>query len=304
MKIAFYGRKIDASDFEKLSLLISKLHTGGEVRFYWYRPFYDSLNGGVGDIPAEGFFTSHADLPRDTDLFLALGGDGTFLESLTLVRDRKIPVAGINFGRLGFLTTAYVEEGDACREKCNLWIDRLLRGDYEIEKRSPLHLECRSGILPEDFYPYALNEITIQRISPVMMEIEIAIDGNALPRYWADGILIGSATGSTAYSLSIGGPIVTPDSRVLIIAPVAPHNLNIRPLIIPDSSRIEILFRSRQRTGRLTADNRSFDLPQGERITISKAAFDLDCVSVNNNFIEALHQKLLWGEDRRNTPRS
>jgi len=133
-----------------------------------------------------------------------------------------------------------------------------------------------------------------------MLEITVYIDGKPLPNYMADGILIGSATGSTAYSLSIGGPIVTPDSKVLIIAPIAPHNLNVRPIIVPETSKIELSYVTRGEDALLTADNRSAILPQKTRIMISKADFSLNSISVNNSFIEALSQKLLWGVDKRN----
>ncbi|MEG2849308.1 MAG: NAD(+)/NADH kinase, partial [Bacteroidales bacterium] len=242
-------------------------------------------------LPKGACFSSHKDLPANVELFLSLGGDGTFLESLTLLRNRNIPIAGINFGRLGFLTTACVEEN-------NSWIDKLLTSDYVIEERTVLNL--KTEVLPLNFYPYALNEITIQRSSPVMLELEISIDGNLLPKYWADGILIASATGSTAYSLSIGGPVVTPDSRVLIIAPIAPHNLNVRPLIVPETSNIEMSCICRQNNALLTVDNRSFSINNGEKVYISKGNFSLKSVSINNNFIAALNQKLLWGEDKRN----
>ena len=154
--------------------------------------------------------------------------------------------------------------------------------------------------MPDDFYKCALNEITLQRRSPIMLEISISVDGRPLPVYIADGILIGSATGSTAYSLSIGGPIVTPDSKVLIIAPIAPHNLNVRPIIVPETSKIEISYNTRGDDALLTADNRFFVFPKHGKLTISKSGYPLKSISINNSFIEALNQKLLWGEDKRN----
>lgn len=292
MKLALFGRKMEDSNLKKAALLIGRLSEKEEVELCYCRSFYNLLKGSVKSLPAGSFFTASEDLPADVELFLSLGGDGTFLESLTLVRNRNIPIAGINFGRLGFLTTARVDGGD------HGWIDKLLGSDYIIEERTVLSLKTKG--LPEAFYPYALNEITIQRSSPVMLEIEISIDGNYLPKYWADGILIASATGSTAYSLSIGGPVVTPDSRVLIIAPIAPHNLNVRPLIVPETSVIEVSYASRHSQALVTVDNRSFTIRQGEKVTISKGGFTLKSISVNNNFIAALNQKLLWGEDKRN----
>ncbi len=294
MKLALFGRKTDISNLEKLNNLINRLRSHENVELCFYAPFYEALaENGMAQCKSP-LFTSHEDLPDDTDLFLSLGGDGTFLESLTFIRGRAIPVAGINAGRLGFLTTAQID-GD------NSWIDKLLGGNYNTDCRSVLSFESDiRDVIPADFYKCALNEITLQRRSPVMLEISVSVDGRPLPVYIADGILIGSATGSTAYSLSIGGPIVTPDSKVLIIAPIAPHNLNVRPIIVPETSVIEISYNTRGDDALLTADNRFFVYPKGGRITISKSSSPLQSISINNSFIEALNQKLLWGEDKRN----
>lgn len=294
MKLALFGRKTDISNLKKLNHLINVLKESTGVELCFYAPFYEALKENGLVVENASLFNSHQDLPLDINLFLSLGGDGTFLESLTFIRDRQIPVAGINAGRLGFLTTAQID-GD------NSWIDKLLSGNYKIEERCVLSFETEHpNTLPADFYKNALNEITFQRTSPVMLEISVSVDGKPLPIYYADGILIGSATGSTAYSLSIGGPIVTPDSKVLIIAPIAPHNLNVRPIIVPDTSVIEISYATRGDDALLTADNRFYAFPKGEKITISKSSTPLNSISINNSFIEALNQKLLWGEDKRN----
>lgn len=291
MRVAIFGRVSDKSSLGRLILFLHRLREYKEVEFYYWAPFKEMLVNSCGDFSSCNTFNNWSDLPNNIDLFLSLGGDGTFLESVTYVRDREIPIAGINFGRLGFLTTACVEEH-------NPWIEKLLSGKYAIEERVLLNVEVQN--MPNDFYPYALNEFTIQHSTPAMLEIELTINGAKIPKYWADGIVIAGATGSTAYSLSIGAPIVTPDSKVLIIAPIAPHNLNVRPLVVPDSSLIEISFSGRNPKAILTADNRFFDIESGGTIKISKAEFNLKSVSINNNFIEALNRKLLWGEDKRN----
>ncbi len=291
MKAALFGKRIDKTNIGKLVLFINSLKEYKGMEFCYHNSFYNLVKEFSLELPQGAIFTSYQDLPQDTDLFLSLGGDGTFLDSVTIVRDRCIPIAGINFGRLGFLTTACVEEN-------NPWIGKLINGDYEIEDRELLHLSNEG--MPEGFYPYAMNEITIQRVAPSMLEIDISIDGQKLPKYWSDGILIATATGSTAYSLSIGGPIVTPDASVLIIAPISPHNLNVRPLIVPHTSVVEVSFNGRCNQALLTVDNRSFDLMAGEKVVINKGEFPIKTVSINNNFIAALNQKLLWGEDKRN----
>lgn len=291
MKVALFGKRIDKSNVEKLLLFIGELSKNSDIEFCYHISFIELMQNYNINLPKGEVFNSNETMPKDIKLFFSLGGDGTFLESLTTVRESGIPIAGVNFGRLGFLTTACVEEE-------NPWIEKILGGDYQIEERTLLKLSKDS--LPDNFYPYALNEITIQRVTPTMLELNLEVDGQKLPNYWADGIVIASATGSTAYSLSIGGPVVTPDSKVLIIAPIAPHNLNVRPLIVPQNSVIEVSFHGRHPQALLTVDNRSFGIEAGERVKITQGEFPIKSISVNNNFIAALNQKLLWGEDKRN----
>ena len=237
-------------------------------------------------------FQSWEDLPADTGLFLSLGGDGTFLQSLTFVRDRGIPVAGINFGRLGFLTTARADEGAR-------WADDLLAGRYRVEERSLLHIA--SGTVPEGFYPYALNEVSFQRRGAGMLSLHVNLDGRELPPYWADGLVIATPTGSTAYSLSVGGPLVMPDSEVMVIAPIAPHNLNVRPLVVPMRSVLGITVHAREGGSLLTLDNRSLPVASGETVRLARAPFGLQYVSLSDDsFIGALRTKLYWGADKRN----
>lgn len=239
----------------------------------------------------EDFF-SWEDLPGDAELFLSLGGDGTFLQSLTLVRDRGIPVAGINSGRLGFLTTARADEGDG-------WIGELLSGRFHVEERSLLRVTCAE--LPDGFYPFAINEVSIQRRGASMLPVRVRVDGRELPTYWADGLVVSTPTGSTAYNLSVGGPVVMPSSEVLVIAPIAPHNLNVRPLVVPLDAAVELTFHSREKSALLTLDNRSCELPSGTTVSLARGRYGLRYVSLSdNNFIGALRTKLLWGEDRRN----
>ena len=236
-------------------------------------------------------FHSGDDLPDDTDLFLSLGGDGTFLQSVTFVRDRGIPVAGINYGHLGFLTTARADEEG--------WADALLEGRFSVEERSLLRVTCAE--LPGGFYPFALNEVSLERRGTGMLQISVTIDGRALPPYWADGLVTATPTGSTAYNLSVGGPVVMPASDVMVIAPIAPHNLNVRPMVIPMDSAVEMSFLSRGEGAQLTLDNRSCRIPGGTCLSICRGRYGLRYVSLSDdNFIHALQTKLFWGEDRRN----
>ena len=239
-------------------------------------------------------FTSWEDLPGDTELFLPLGGDGTFLQALTFVRDRGIPVAGINFGHLGFLTTARADEDG--------WVDALLSGRYSVEERSLIRVTCAE--LPASLYPFALNEVSLQRRDAAMLQVRVRIDGRELPTYWADGLVISTPTGSTAYNPSVGGPVVMPSSEVMVIAPIAPHNLNVRPLVIPMDASVELTFRSREKGAVLTLDNRSCEIPSGTVVSLARGRHGLRYVTLSDdNFIHALQTKLFWGEDRRNANR-
>ena len=276
MKVAVFFRELDKWQIPSLELLERELAAGGAELCIHGRDF-----------------TSWSDLPEDVDLFLSLGGDGTFLQALTYVRERQIPVAGINFGRLGFLTTAKVEEGRLG------WVKDLLEGRYTTETRDILKIS--SDVLPVDFYPYAGNEITIQRQGAGMLTVDLKINGRPIPPYWAEGIVIATATGSTAYSMSVGGPIVVPSSKVLIIAPIAPHNLNVRPLVAPVDSQFDLRFRSREGRASLTLDNRSVEVKEGDVFRITKGEYGFRYVSLSENgFFNALRTKLLWGEDKRN----
>jgi NAD+ kinase len=291
-KIAILGREVRIGHLDQFALLLDVL-SSRKVSFVWYAPFVEQLLEKGLKLPHGEMFTSSEDLPEDVNLFLSLGGDGTFLSSVTYVRDRGIPVAGINFGRLGFLTTAKVGSEPP------LWVDDLLEGRYSLEQRDLLKIYCDS--VPEGFYPYAMNEISIHRQGPAMLSISIKIDGRLLPLYRADGIVIATPTGSTAYSLSVGGPIVMPDSPVLIIAPIAPHNLNVRPLVAPITSILELTLSSRDLPAIVTMDNRSFTLPSGGSARITRGEFPFGYISLfDNNFIKAIQDKLLWGEDKRN----
>ncbi|MBQ7222538.1 MAG: NAD(+)/NADH kinase, partial [Bacteroidales bacterium] len=182
----------------------------------------------------------------------------------------------------------------------NGWIEDLVSGNYSIEKR--ILIKVDSDIVPDGFYPFGFNEFAIHHTGTSMLRISISINNLSLPPYWADGVSVSTPTGSTAYSLSVGGPIVTPDSNVLILSPVAPHNLNVRPIVAPADSVIEVSFASKEEGALVTLDNRSFNAPAEGRFTVSKADYCANCVRLrNSNFINALRDKLLWGEDRRNT---
>lgn len=298
MYIALYGRKFGAGTQEKLRALVTSL-TEEDIQISCYAPLYDYIRGeGIECHCIKSTFSCYEDLPEGVQLLLSLGGDGTFLSSLTIVKDRNIPVAGVNFGRLGFLTSV------KCASSEDLdYIKTIVRGDFATQKRTLLCVSSsQDEALEKRIFPYALNEISIKNRAPRMVGLNLKIDGKAIPTYWADGLLIATATGSTAYSLSCGGPVATPDAKVFIITPMASHNLNIRPLIIPDTSVVEVSFDAKEHSNVvLCTDNRECTLNAGETLTISKAPFAITSVSSGiSGFIDALNEKLLWGEDKRN----
>lgn len=291
MKIAINAKNIDSAWLDKVEFLLGSLSKKGAELCY-FKDFYEQIKSEL-DTPQGEIFDSYESFPENVDILLALGGDGTFLSSLTFIRERNIPIAGINFGRLGFLTTIKVSDDD------NSWIDDIVSKRYLVEERSLICLE--SPLLPASIYPYALNDISIHRVQNSMLTINLSIDGLDAPIYWSDGLLVATPTGSTAYSLSVGGPIVTPDSNVLIIAPIAPHNLNVRPLVVPENSTIELSFMAREGEAFLTIDNQTIALASGSELVIRLADFKLNYISLGGNtFMGALREKLMWGEDRRN----
>ena len=261
-----------------IAIYIPREHLRSDAR---YRAMVDALKG------CELYETASGDgLREGTDLILSIGGDGTYLSAAEMAARSGVPVLGVNFGRLGFLS-------DCPPEKV---APALLSGRTVIEEREVLQSVVDGG-QPQ----YALNEIAVTRIGAAMLGVDVVVDGVALPTYWADGLLVSTSSGSTAYSLSVGGPICTPDLPVLIIAPIAPHNLNVRPLVVPSSARIGISLRSRETEVMLSHDTRHATVDRGTRLTLSVAQFSLKRVRLlENNFIGGLRSKLFWGEDVRN----
>ena len=267
MKLASYIKSSALQTDERVFFLLAELASGGSEA----QPV-----------------SSAGELPSDADMLLSIGGDGTFLSAASMAAPLGVPVLGVNLGRLGFLSESRPEDV----------ADAILSGAYSIEMRTMLQIERGTG---NGDPIHALNEASVSRVGASMLGVDVLIDGNSLPTYWSDGLLVSTASGSTAYSLSVGGPICTPSTRVMIVAPVAPHNLNVRPLVIPDDSRIRISFKSRDENVLLAVDGRNITVPSDSVITISRSPFVLKKVRLGgSNFINALRSRLLWGEDVRN----
>lgn len=249
-------------------------------------PRLDQVFAAVEDLEIYDICSS-GDIRERTDILLSVGGDGTFLSAARLVCRLGIPVLGVNLGRMGFLSE-YTPSQVA---------HALASGEYIIEEREML---CSAVVGGEEHY--SLNEVSLNRAGASMLGIDVRIGDRLLPTYWADGLLVATSSGSTAYSLSAGGPICTPDAKVLIITPIAPHNLNVRPLIVPSSARIELSVRSRDGEVMLTRDNTHELIPSKAVVKVSVAQFSLKRVRLaESDFIGALRSKLFWGEDVRNT---
>ena len=293
MKIAIYGQsadKISKNIFLEL-LSISK----SENIILLIEKKYNSILLHKSEIShTHKLFSTYEDLDSTVDLMITIGGDGTLLRSITFVRDLGIPIIGINTGRLGFLATLN-------QELLNVELKKILKGEFKIEERSLLEVRVNNN---DDFsdFNFALNEVSVGRKNTTsMIEIKTTLNGEYLNTYWADGLIVSTPTGSTGYSLSCGGPIMTPSSQTFSITPIAPHNLNARPLVISDEIKIELSVEGREKSHLLSLDSRINSLKNNVKIKIKKANYKIKLASFkNNSFYKTLRSKLLWGEDRRN----
>ncbi len=291
MKIAIYARNTNDNVSEHIQLLFNKLNEY-KVEILIYQPFYSFIKTKldiVGDIKT---FSTYNDLLDKVDFLLSLGGDGTILETVTFVRDSGIPVLGINTGRLGFLA-------NVAKEEINDAIDSLLSNKFVVEKRTLLEVANPKDLFGE--VNYGLNELTIlKKDSSSMIIIHTFINGNFLNSYFADGLIIATPTGSTAYSLSCGGPLVMPGSQNFVITPIAPHNLNVRPLVISDNNIITLKVEGRSPNYLLSLDSRNVVIDSSIELTLQKADFSIHLIQLENqNFYTTIRNKLLWGLDRR-----
>ncbi|MBU2062580.1 NAD kinase [Flavobacterium frigidarium] len=240
-------------------------------------------------------FSSHTELDRSFDILLSIGGDGTILRAATLVRNSGVPILGINAGRLGFLATVQ-------KENIASFLQIVLDKQYTLSKRTLLSLSCTPTNEALQDINFAMNEITVSRKDTTsMITIDTYLNGEFLNSYWADGLIISTPTGSTGYSLSCGGPILTPDVKSLVITPIAPHNLNARPLVIPDDTDIELRVSGREENYLVSLDSRITSVGNDSILTIRKTAFKINMVEIPEaTFLKTLRSKLLWGEDKRN----
>jgi NAD+ kinase len=240
-------------------------------------------------------FANYTELDSSFDILLSIGGDGTILRAVTFVRDSGIPILGINAGRLGFLATVP-------KDNITEFLQLVLEKKYAISPRTLLTVEISSKNIEIEEINFALNEITVSRKDTTsMITIETALDGEYLNSYWADGLIISTPTGSTGYSLSCGGPVLTPDVKSLVITPIAPHNLTARPLVIKEDTVVELKISGRENQYLVSLDSRITTVDNDTVLTIKKADFQINMIEIHEEtFLKTLRKKMLWGEDRRN----
>ncbi|HEY4156385.1 MAG TPA: NAD kinase [Puia sp.] len=292
MKVAIYSRVIDENERVEVQQLLDELERM-QIRVMIYQPFYDQISGAFRFPGNMIFFRDSGQLDDSVDFLISLGGDGTLLDTISLVRDKNIPVIGINFGRLGFL--ASIGKGNMLEA-----VKALVNRTFVADKRSLIHLDANKALFGE--VPYGLNEFAIHKTdtSP-MIKIHTYLNGEFLNTYWADGLIVSTPTGSTGYSLSCGGPLVFPESGSFVINPVAPHNLNVRPIIVPDDNIISFEVEGRAENFICALDSRKEIVDKNVQLAVRRESFNISLVRLNeNNFLQTLRNKLSWGLDRRN----
>lgn len=291
MRIAIYSRGLDPDQLEGLKLLLAEFSLY-KIEAVVYQDFFNQFYSSLPPIGKYSTFNSTEDL-NEIDFMISLGGDGTLLDAVTYVAGKGIPVLGVNYGRLGFLASIGKDE-------IHTAVESLVNRTFMLDKRSLVHLDANMPLF--DGLPFALNEFTIHKkdISP-MIKIHTYLNGEFLNTYWADGLIVSTPTGSTGYSLSCNGPVIFPDSASFVITPVSPHNLNIRPLVIPDTSVISFEVEGRTDGFLCTLDSRREIASKDVLLAIRKEAFSINLVRLNeNNFLQTLRSKLSWGMDKRN----
>lgn len=294
MKVAVFGRFYNertTTSVIRLSNYLLEKH----IEVYIETHFFDLITAeSTNDLDLNAFKTFNT-LDKTFDFLISIGGDGTILRAITFVKDIDIPIIGINTGRLGFLATIQVDVIEHA-------LQNIIDGNYKISERSLLTVETspkNEDILSMSF---ALNEVAVSRKNTTsMITVETHLDGEYLTSYWSDGLIVSTPTGSTGYSLSCGGPVITPGTNSFVLTPIAPHNLSARPLIIPDSTEIHLRVRGREESHLVSLDSRIATLENETLIKIKKADFKIKMIDLlDESFLTTLRKKLLWGEDKRN----
>ncbi|PHQ31172.1 NAD kinase [Leeuwenhoekiella nanhaiensis] len=294
MKVGIYGQFYHEGSGKYVQQLLDLLDQKG-VEVIIEEHFLKLIHDNEDIDKTYSHFSTFEELDNSYDLFFSIGGDGTILQTITYVRDLNIPIVGINTGRLGFLATV-------SKEKLVSSVEEILKNNYSITERSLISIKSSSPNATLEELNFALNEITVSRKnSTSMISVETSLNGEHLTNYWADGLIISTPTGSTGYSLSCGGPVIMPKTSSFIITPIAPHNLNARPIVVPDSTVIKLKVSGRESDHLVSLDSRIATLPVETEMTLTKAPFNIKLVLLEEDtFLTTLRKKLLWGEDKRN----
>jgi NAD+ kinase len=292
MKIAIYSRGIENDQHKDMVILLEELKKH-QVEPVFFQDFFNQFYSAVNMTEKYSTFNSAEDLDESIDCVISLGGDGTLLDTVSFVQDKGIPVLGINYGRLGFLA-------NIGKEDIRIAIKALAERTYVTDNRTLIHLDADIPIF--DKVPYGLNEFSIQKKdSSSMIKIHTYLNGEFLNAYWADGLIVATPTGSTGYSLSCNGPTVVPYSGSFFITPISPHNLNIRPIIVPDNNIISFEVEGRTDSFICTLDSRRVVVHKEAQLAVKKEKFGINLIRLNeNNFLQTLRSKLSWGFDKRN----
>ena len=293
-KVAVYGQSYSISAEKEIQILLNILEKNNIVCFIEEK-FNNLLVEGAILDKKYPTFSHFKDLNNSFDLMFTLGGDGTILRAVTYIRDLGIPILGINTGRLGFLANIN-------KKKIQESIELILKGDYSVQERTLLSIKTSPPTKEFSELNFALNEVTIARKNTTsMIGVTTNLNNEYLTNYWADGLIISTPTGSTGYSLSCNGPVISPDSKSLVITPIAPHNLSARSMVISDDTAIQLEVDSREKEFLISLDSRITTVTENTKVFIEKAPFTIKSIIPNNqSFLETLRSKLLWGEDTRN----
>lgn len=294
MKIALFGQYYQNSTAEIVQKVIAFFETNA-ITIVFEASFLASLK--EKNIITKNYdtYSNYSNLDTDFKALISIGGDGTILKAATFVRDKNIPIIGINAGRLGFLATIQFDNIEPLLQK-------LLNNDYAISKRTLLSVETTPEYENFKEFDFALNEVTVARKDTTsMITIVTYLNGEYLTSYWADGLIVSTPTGSTGYSLSCGGPVLTPDVESLVITPMAPHNLNARPLVITDDMEIELRISGREEQFLISLDSRISAVSKDTIVKIKKSPFTISIIEFKEeSFLNTIRKKLLWGADKRN----
>jgi len=290
-KIAIFSRKIKENQINLVADIINKLDKQS-CTLTLYKTLYEDIKDKLSLLSYPKIFNTHTEI-ESCSFLISIGGDGTLLDTISFIRDSGIPVLGLNIGKLGFLANTTLDNFEYS-------IKQIINNDYDIDKRTLIKIKTQNNIFGE--INYALNEIAVIKSDiSSMIKIDVYINELFLNTYWADGLLIATPTGSTAYSLSCGGPIVVPNSENFILTPIASHNLTVRPIVLSDLSQIKLLVNTNNTPFIICLDSRKYKTSKIKELLITKENFTFNLIKLKEeNFFATIRNKLMWGVDKRN----